>query len=122
MSLMNVVYDHPLVRVSSRQSFLAHLVLLHLLSTLDLPSLTPTALLHNARRLTTYLRNRLAGVDEVESAKGKELEEEWLGIEPGRYEGRAGQGEADEEREGWWRLWDVGADCKEIGGMECYGE
>jgi hypothetical protein len=24
--------------------------------------------------------------------------------------------------EGWWRLWDVRADCKEIGTMECYGE
>jgi hypothetical protein len=21
---------------------------------------------------------------------------------------------------GWWQLWEVNADCKEIGGMECY--
>jgi len=21
----------------------------------------------------------------------------------------------------WWKVWDVRADCREIGGMECYG-
>lgn len=28
----------------------------------------------------------------------------------------------DESRasEAWWKLWEVNADCKEIGGMECY--
>ena len=47
--------------------------------------------------------------------KGKEVEEEWLGLDVGKDEG-------DEDWENWWRVWDVGADCKEIGGMECYGE
>lgn len=25
------------------------------------------------------------------------------------------------EKSGWWKAWDVSADCREIGGMECYG-
>jgi len=26
-----------------------------------------------------------------------------------------------ENGERWWKVWDVRADCREIGGMECYG-
>jgi hypothetical protein len=26
-----------------------------------------------------------------------------------------------ESRGRWWKVWDVRADCREIGGMECYG-
>lgn len=26
-----------------------------------------------------------------------------------------------ESAERWWKVWDVRADCREIGGMECYG-
>jgi len=113
----SVVYDHPLVRVSSRQSLLAHLILLHLMSSLYLPSLTPAALIHHARGLTSHLRNWLIGVDDEEPGKEKEAEEEWLGVETGKHER-----EEDDVNDGsWWRVWDVGADCKEIGAMECYG-
>jgi hypothetical protein len=29
--------------------------------------------------------------------------------------------EERESRGRWWKVWDVRADCREIGGMECYG-
>jgi len=30
--------------------------------------------------------------------------------------------DVDERESGrWWKVWDVRADCREIGGMECYG-
>jgi hypothetical protein len=47
-------------------------------------------------------------------AKGKEKEEEVL------EQWAVNQTERDEKR-GWWRVWDISADCREIGGMECYG-
>lgn len=63
--------------------------------------------------MTSHLRNKLVGLDDVEAGKGREVEDEWLGEE------RNGD---ELQMEGWWRVWDVEADCKEIGGMECYGE
>nr|XP_031861029.1 uncharacterized protein CI109_003389 [Kwoniella shandongensis]KAA5528101.1 hypothetical protein CI109_003389 [Kwoniella shandongensis] len=136
------VYDHPLLRITSRQSLLMHFILLHLLSTVYLPSITPSALLQHARTLTSTLRNRLLGVDQSHAntnisklanvAKRQMLlpkeaaeEEEWLGL-PLKQHARQ-DSSTDEESEdkgddaaGWWRLWDVRADCKEIGEMECY--
>lgn len=29
--------------------------------------------------------------------------------------------EQDSEQERWWRLWDVSANCKEIGNIDCDG-
>ncbi len=63
--------------------------------------------------MTLHLRDKLVGVDDVEAGKGKEVEEEWLGQE---------KNDEQDACEGWWKVWDVCADCKEIGGMECYGE
>ncbi|WVQ86174.1 hypothetical protein IAT38_008342 [Cryptococcus sp. DSM 104549] len=118
------VYDHPLLRVTSRRALLTHFILLHLLSTAYLPSLTPSALLLHARHLTSGLRNRLMGLEEPRPGGGKVSglgeEEEWLGL-PQRGE-TAGKRETGtgERKEGWWRLWEVTADCREIGEMECY--
>ncbi|ODN92041.1 hypothetical protein L198_05713 [Cryptococcus wingfieldii CBS 7118] len=113
------VYDTPLSRVSSRSSLLSHFALLHLCSTLYLPSLTPTSLVLHARNATSALMKRAAGIERVDkNAKPSDLaksdfglEEVWLGLpEP----------ECPTEGEGWWRLWEVRADCREIGEMECY--
>ncbi|KAK8869475.1 hypothetical protein IAR55_000039 [Kwoniella newhampshirensis] len=134
------VYDHPLLRVTSRQSLLMHFILLHLLSTLYLPSITPSALLQHARNLTSRLRNRLLGIDRAHDLSKKSHiqkkqlllpkepaeEEEWLGL-PLKQGGRGASlieednlSDGEEDEDGWWKLWDVRADCKEIGEMECY--
>lgn len=125
----NVVYDHPLAKVTSRESLLTHFVLLHLLSTGYLPSISPSALIQHARSVTTALRSKLLGVDDstdiersalpLKGNKGKEKAQEvgepvWFGMDTPREERR--------EDQGWWKAWDVSADCREIGGMECYGK
>jgi hypothetical protein len=43
------------------------------------------------------------------SAKGKEKAGAWEDEDVPRDSG------------GWWKVWDVRAECREIGGMECYG-
>ena len=105
--ITTIVYDHPLVRVTSRKALLSHFMLLHLVSTLYLPALTPTALLHHARGLTSYLRGRLIGLDDLEAGEIiKTVDDEEYTKE-----------EAELVSDMWWRVWDVDAACKEIGGM-----
>lgn len=131
------VYDHPLVALTSRESILSHFILLHLVSSLHLPSITPSALVQHARSITSSLKDKILGNNELRheelelerpeskpSAKGKERAwSEELGLGLGSSE--SGHGEIDRIRgEGkgkWWRAWEVSADCREIGGMECYG-
>lgn len=111
-------YDHPLVQLTSRSSLLSHFQLLHLLSIIYLPSISPRAMVEHTRTITSALKSRILGehtltIGDIErrpSAKGKE---------------RAWDDDLDEEvnkdKRGWWKVWDVRADCREIGGMECYG-
>jgi hypothetical protein len=132
-----IEYDHPLAQVSSRDSILTHFILLHLMSTLYLPAISPSALVQHAKGLTSVLRTRLLSDNEVNdlegvrkisrstaSAKGKEKAEE---LDLPMSESRAGwrlpatSTEGSGEKSGWWKAWDVSADCREIGGMECYG-
>lgn len=40
----------------------------------------------------------------------------WYGLDP------LPEVQDGDEKKGWWKAWDVSADCKEIGGMECYGQ
>jgi hypothetical protein len=110
-----IAYDHPLVQLASRSSLSSHFQLLHLLSTLYLPKISPRALLQHSRSITSILKSRILGHDDLPgdlervSVKGKE---------------KALWDVEDTERSGmgrWWKVWDVRADCKEIGGMECYG-
>lgn len=132
--LTHAVYDHPLAKVTSRESLFTHFILLHLLSAGYLPSLSPSALIQHARSITSALRTRLLGGDEhtdIETStpkfegykskgKGKEKAEAEVGAT-----GWYGLDTTPEERRddvGWWKAWDVSADCREIGGMECYGE
>lgn len=135
---LSAVYDHPLVQLSSRQALLAHFVLLHLFSTVSLPTLTPSSLLHHARTATSLIRSRWVGDDPdapsdpeaapIKSAKAKDmprmaLEEESLGLPSQDQSSDAlnlvcnSDGEAGQR---WWKVWDVKADCIEIGSMECY--
>jgi hypothetical protein len=132
-----IVYDHPLVALTSRESILSHFILLHLVSSLHLPSIAPSALVEHARSITSSLKNRILGNNELRlkevelqsrkpSAKGKQRawsEELGLGLDTldsirgdvNRVRGeRRGKGK-------WWRAWEVSAECREIGGMECYG-
>ncbi|KAK4689104.1 coatomer subunit zeta, partial [Tremellales sp. Uapishka_1] len=112
------VYDHPLVRISSRQSLMSHFVLLQLLSTVYLPSFTPSSLIYYSRYAFARVRNRLLGIEDpvdVEAAKGKIALSTWYGLDERK------EGEGDERKLGkWWKLWEVSAECKEMGGMECY--
>lgn len=122
MGTLFTVYDHPLARVSTRQSLLTHFILLHLFSTVYIPSLTPSSVLHHAHNVASRLRNRLVGEDDIEcgpgmsgrgKGKGVALDpEDWLGLS---------EGAKEDDVDGWWRLWEVGAECKEIGAMDCYG-
>ncbi|ADV25427.1 Hypothetical Protein CGB_M0370C [Cryptococcus gattii WM276] len=97
------VYDTPLVRLTSRSSLLSHFALLHLLSTLSLPSLTPSAVIRHARSLTSALMLRLVGVTPKDVDPAFRPHKDAIG-----------------ERSGWWRLWEVRAECSEIGEMESY--
>jgi hypothetical protein len=120
--------------VISRESLLTHFILLHLLSTGYLPSITPSALIQHARTITSALRRKLSGggdhtdITDIESStpplaggyKGKEKEGNEENVS-----GWYGMGTEREDRQddnGWWKAWDVSADCREIGGMECYGK
>jgi hypothetical protein len=131
------VYDHPLVALTSRESIVSHFILLHLVSSLHLPSITPSALVQHARSITSSLKDRILGSDQlrreelelerpkaIPSLKGKERAwSEELGLGVGSLD--SGYGDMDQmrgQRKGkWWRAWEVSAECKEIGGMECYG-
>lgn len=137
-----VVYDHPLSKVSSRDSLLTHFILLHLLASPSIPSVTPSALRKHALSLANALHARWHGVAAnatdkpvapliSDKGKGKlAAEEEWLGLQydedavSPRAEMRktqeAGLAAREGGADGWWRLWDVSAECHEIGGMECY--
>ena len=127
-ALTTTAYDHPLVRISSRQACLTHFALLHLMSTCYLPSLTPSAILYHVTSLTSRIRSRLLGDGEAEAdveavpskldKKGKmqAVENAWSEIV---------EEEKDEvalRQARWWRLWDVSANCKEIGNIDCDGE
>lgn len=125
----HLVYDHPLVALTSRESILSHFILLHLISSIHLPTLTPNGLVEHARSITSSLKDRILGNNDFEpaelaherptSVKGKERawsEELGIGLDDSLHEDRVG-------RQGrWWKAWEVSADCREIGGMECYGE
>lgn len=120
------VYDHPLVRLSNRQSVLTHFALLQLLSRVYLPSITPSSILLHARGLTSRVRGALLGSDEVATAEVTETKrvvdplDEWLESSGGpSVEGALVQ--RDSRGNGWWKLWDVSAECRDIGCMECYG-
>ena len=95
--------------------------------------------------MTWYLRSTVFGTDDEEhdieamkmlvrsDLKGKPREanlspEQW--IEEGHTPAVAGVAEVPCEivrravgdgDERWWKLWEVSAACKDIGGMECYG-
>ena len=117
-------YDHPLVRISSRQAVLTHFVLLHLCSTGYVPSLTPSNIIHVVSNLTSHIRQSvLGGVDrershDIEShpvdlvdlkGKKKMVNPDWLAA-AGKMEGDVKQDQGH-----WWRLWDVSANCVDIG-------
>jgi hypothetical protein len=117
-----IVYDHPLLRISSRQSLLTHHILLHLLSTLYLPAITPQSLVYHIGTLASLLRDQAIGSrwDSQEKADveaGKVDDVEWS-----IRKGRRGQMAKENEQSRWWRLWEVSAECMDIGGMECYGK
>jgi hypothetical protein len=119
---LSLVYDHPLLRISSRQSLLTHYILLHLLSTLYLPAITPQSLVYHIGTLASLLRDQAIGSrwDSQEKADveaGKVDDVEWS-----IRKGRRGQMAKDNEQSRWWRLWEVSAECMDIGGMECYGK
>lgn len=143
--LTHKVYDHPLVRLSSRQSLLTHFALLQLFSTAYVPSLTPSSILLHARNITSRIRGALLGSDSdsdalhastsstgasgcvdgeahagaVSDAKGKRVVDpvdEWLATS-GNQRALAHR---DNRNDGWWKLWDVTAECRDIGCMECY--
>jgi hypothetical protein len=119
------VYDHPLVRLSSRQSVLTHFALLQLLSTAYLPSFTPSSLLLHARSLTSRVRSALLGPDYLPSPSANARDkravvdpiDEWLASSGQHHGSVMHRNNADE---GWWKLWDVSAECRDIGCMECY--
>ncbi|WVQ92306.1 hypothetical protein IAS59_006115 [Cryptococcus gattii] len=118
-----LVYDTPLVRLTSRSSLLSHFALLHLLSTLSLPSLTPSAVIRHARSLTSALMLRLDAIGErrfgARSRGGVScdwafvMEETWLTL-------ATMCAPTERDGSGWWRLWEVRAECSEIGEMESY--
>ncbi|WVO24899.1 uncharacterized protein IAS62_006279 [Cryptococcus decagattii] len=134
------VYDTPLVRLTSRSSLLSHFALLHLLSTLSLPSLSPSAVIRHARSLMSALMLRLVGVipKDVDRAS-RPRKKDAIGERRFGARSRGGVGHdwafgmeetwltlatmcAPTESDGsdWWRLWEVRAECSEIGEMECY--
>jgi len=113
-----IAYDHPLVQLTSRSSLLSHFQLLHLLSTLYVPSISPRALVQHIKFITSALRTIVLGNDtlivgdiERRGSKGKEKAWDMDDLAEGKVV----------DRDRWWRVWDVRADCREIGGMECYG-
>jgi hypothetical protein len=129
------VYDHPLVALTSRESILSHFILLHLVSSLQLPSMTPNALVQHARSVTSSLKDRILGNSELQheglelerpkpksSVKGKEKAwSEELGLGLGSLDSVRGDIDRVRGKGRWWRAWEVSAECREIGGMECYG-
>lgn len=125
--LTPLVYDHPLVRLSSRQSVLTHFALLQLLATAYVPSFTPSSILHHARSVTSYARRALLGSDSDDLAAAGQTHDiqvspsgqvdEWLQSSGPQLIRRR-----NADPNGWWKLWDVSAECRDIGCMECYGE
>lgn len=112
------VYDHPLVRISSRQSVLTHFALLQLLSRLYVPSLYPSDIISHARNFSALVRGALVGSDEL-PRRDKPMDpiDEWL-ASSGR--GHNSIMRRNNKDDGWWKLWDVSAECRDIGCMECY--
>jgi hypothetical protein len=119
------------VNVVSRSAFLAHFAFLHLISTGYVPKVTPSALLQHVSRVTSIARQRLIGLDDhggdIEAAsEGKSLKgknkssEEWLGYGARQDTEMVMRDGARTSDSAWWRIWDVTADCTDIGGMECY--
>ena len=113
-----IAYDHPLVQLTSRSSLLSHFQLLHLASSCYLPSISPKALVEHTRSITSHLKTKIIGADTVPrdlertvSVKGKE-KAVWEDVD---------DLETTQNGDRWWKVWDVRADCREIGGMECYG-
>lgn len=125
--LTRTVYDHPLVRLSSRQSVLTHFTLLQLLATAYVPSFTPSSILHHARGVTSYARRALLGSDSEDLSTDHQTRgmdvcpageiDEWL-----QSSGPDLTTRRSADPNGWWKLWDVSAECRDIGCMECYGE
>ena len=95
--------------------------------------------------MTWYLRSRILSTDDEQehdveamtalvrsNTKGKAREaglapETW--VESGcttNVDAITAEGQADMQHdvEGglWWKLWEISAACKDIGGMECYGQ
>lgn len=104
---------------------LTHFALLQLLATAYVPSFTPSSILHHARSVTSYARRALLGSDseDLASAQAHEIQlspagqvDEWLQSSGPQLIRRR---KADPN--GWWKLWDVSAECRDIGCMECYG-
>jgi hypothetical protein len=125
---LRIAYDHPLVRISSRQACLTHFALLHLISIFHLPSVTPSSILCHALHVTSLVRSRLLGDDDSEKdieagdVRDKDMmqmvENEWtVSLNDGKKEPLATTPSGR-----WWRLWDVSANCKEIGHIDCDGE
>jgi hypothetical protein len=114
-----IAYDHPLVQLTSRSSLLSHFQLLHLISSLYLPSISPRALVEHTRSITSHLKSKIIGteanvpqdLERTVSVKGKE-KAVWEDVD---------DLENTQNGDRWWKVWDVRADCREIGGMECYG-
>lgn len=83
-------------------------------------------LLH-ARNLTSRIRGVFLSSDEIPAvearardAKGKRVVDpvdEWLETSGNRQP----VVHRDHKNDGWWKLWDVSAECRDIGCMECYG-
>lgn len=107
------------------------------MSTAYLPTLTPSNIIFHVRNVTSRVRARLLGNEEREGerdvrdveqgqvdlkGKKKMVEDEWYGLSP-EPEDKNGDEESAVAKDGrWFRVWDVSADCREIGNMESYGE
>ena len=142
--MSDVAYDNPFAKVSSRQSLISHFILLHLVSCGQLPPLSSRSLFS----LATSISKQVLGYanvigdegTEVSNAKGKEKAEIGLGIhhtgetdllkngdlsfetiKPIKGLGGAHQSDTEGGGPSWWRLWDVTAECRELGSIECYG-
>lgn len=106
---------------------LTHFALLQLLATAYVPSFTPSSILHHARSVTSYARRALLGSDSDDLAAAGQTHDiqvspsgqvdEWLQSSGPQLIRRR-----NADPNGWWKLWDVSAECRDIGCMECYGE
>lgn len=118
-----------MVNVTSRQSVITHFILFRLVSTGYIPHLSPSNLVQVISNLTLDLRYHLLGYDvrernrDIESSpidlvntngKGKLIDPKWnVGSE---------MFEKDKDQSRWWRLWDVSANCTDIGNLHTQSE